>query len=97
MNKLKFSKKSFVYVIILILVLYILFFDSASFYQTYKIKHKLASLQKDIDTLLQENERLKVENQKLEKDKATWEKKAREIGMKKEGEEIFIFKESDDL
>jgi len=94
MNKLKFSKKSIVYLIILFLILYILFFDSASFYKTYTIKRKLETLEKDIKDIKVENEKLKQENEKLENDKEIWEKKARELGMQKEGEEIFLFKET---
>lgn len=95
MNKFKFKKKSIAYIIILFLLLYILFFDNASFYKTYKIKHKLTTLQKDIEDIKKENEKLKLENTKLENDKELWEKKAREIGMQKEGEEIFMFKGTD--
>ena len=97
MNKIKFSKKSVVYIIIVLLILYILFFDSASFYRTYKIKHKLKTLQHDIEDLKKENEQLKLENMKLMDDTNIWEKKARELGMQKVGEEIFIFKESEGL
>lgn len=97
MNKIKFSKKSFVYIIIALLILYILFFDSASFYKTIVIKNKLTNLQNDIEELKKENEQLKLENKKLENDKNILEKKARELGMQKEGEEIFIFKESEGL
>ena len=97
MNKIKFTKKSFAYIIIVFLIIYILFIDSASFYKTYKIKHKLAILEQDIEELKKENEKLKLENDNLENDKNTWEKKARELGMQKKGEEIYIFKESEDL
>jgi len=97
MNKIKFSKKSIVYIIIIMLILYIFFIDSASFYKTFMIKHKLITLQQDIEELKTENEQLKAENEKLENDKSIWEKKARELGMQKEGEEIFIFKESEGL
>ena len=97
MNKIKFSKKSIVYIIIILLIIYILFIDSASFYKTFIMKHKLETLQQDIEELKKENEQLKVENGKLENDRSTWEKKARELGMQKEGEEIFIFKESEGL
>ena len=95
MRKINFSKKSFAYIVILILILYILFFDSASFYKTYKIKYKLKTLQQDIEILTKENERLTLENEKLESDKGMLEEKARDIGMQKDGEEIFRFKESD--
>ena len=97
MVKLKFSKKSFIYIIIAFLVIYILFIDSASFYKTFKMKNKLITLEKDIENLKKANDGLKLENTKLENDKDIWEKKAREIGMQKEGEEIFIFKESNGL
>ena len=97
MNKIKFSKKSFVYIIIALLILYILFFDSASFYKTLIIKNNLTTLQHDIEKLKKENGQLKLENKKLESDKNILEKKARELGMQKEGEEIFIFKESEGL
>ncbi|MDP8267377.1 MAG: septum formation initiator family protein [Candidatus Tenebribacter davisii] len=97
MNKINFSKKSIVYILILFLILYILFFDSASFYNTYRLKHNMTTLEQNISELQKENEQLKIENEKLETDKDIWEKKARELGMQKEGEEIFRFKESDDL
>jgi cell division protein FtsB len=95
--KIKYSKKSFVYIIIVLLILYILVFDSASFYKTDKIKHKLKTLQHDIEDLEKENEQLKLENIKLENDKSILEDKARGLGMQKEGEEIFLFKESEDI
>ena len=95
MDKFKFSKKSFVYIIMILLILYIIFFDSASFYKTDRIKHKLVSLQHDIEELKKDNEQLKLENEKLENDKNIWEEKARELGMQKKGEEIYIFKESE--
>lgn len=97
MNRIKFPKKSFVYIIIILLIFYILFFDSASFYKTYSVKKKLTTLQIDIENLEKENEQLKFENKKLEDDKNIWEMKARELGMQKEGEDIYIFKESEDL
>ena len=58
MNKIKFSKKSFVYIIIVLLVIYILFIDSASFYRTVKIKFKLVTLQQDIEELKEENDQV---------------------------------------
>ena len=83
MNKIKFSKKSFVYVIIILLIFYILFFDSASFYKTHNIKNKLALLQHDIEDMKKENEQLKLENKKLENDKSVWEKKLENLECKK--------------
>ena len=97
MVKIKYSKKSIVYIVMVLLILYILFFDSASFYNTYRVKHRMLTLHQDIQKLKIENEQLKLENEKLESDKSILEEKARELGMQKEGEEIFLFKESEDL
>ena len=95
--KIRYSKKSIIYIIMVLLILYILFFDSASFYNTQKIKHKMLTLNQDIEELKIENEQLKLENEKLESDKSILEKEARKLGMQKEGEEIFNFKESEDI
>ena len=95
--KIKYSKKSIVYIVMALLILYILFFDSASFYNTYRVKHRMLTLQQDIQKLEIENEQLKLENEKLENDKSILEEKARGLGMQKEGEEIFLFKESENL
>ena len=95
--KIKYSKKSIVYIVMSLLILYILFFDSASFYNTYRVKDKMLTLQQDIQKLKIENEQLKLENEKLENDKSIIEREARKRGMQKEGEEIFLFKESEDL
>ena len=88
--KIKYSKKSIVYITMALLILYILFFDSASSYKTYSVKKKLTILQIDIEDLKKENEQLKFENKKLENDKNIWEMKAKELGMQKEGEDIYI-------
>ena len=85
------KKKSIYYIIIAILLIYIFFFDNSSF-----IKKQHAELKANIDLLEQENLRLKEENNKLLNDAKTWEKKARELGMQKEGEEIFLFKNDED-
>ena len=95
--KIKYSKKSIVYIVMALLILYILFFDSASFYNTYRVKDKMLTLNQDIQNLKIENEQLKLENEKLESDKSILEEKARGLGMQKEGEEIFLFKESEDI
>ncbi len=57
----------------------------------------MLTLQQDIEKLKIENEQLKLENEKLESDKSILEEKARELGMQNEGEEIFLFKESEDI
>ena len=97
MVKIKYSKKSIVYIVIALLILYILFFDSASFYNTYKVKHRMLTLNQDIGKLKIENEQLKLENEKLENDKSIIEREARKLGMQKKGEDIFLFSESEDL
>jgi cell division protein FtsB len=91
------KKKSIYYIIILILLVYILFFNNSSFYRKFLIKKQLAELNTNIDLLEQENLRLKEENDKLLNDAKTWERKARELGMQKEGEEIFLFKSDKDI
>lgn len=91
------KKKSIYYIIILILLIYIFFFDNSSFYRKFLIKKQLTELKADINLLEQENLRLKEENDKLLNDAKTWEKKARELGMQKEGEEIFLFKSDEDI
>ena len=90
------KKKSIYYIIILILLLYILFLDNSSFYRKFLIKRQLAELKAKIDLLEEENLRLNNENDKLLNDAKTWEKKARELGMQKEGEEIFLFRSDED-
>ncbi len=91
------KKKSIYYIIIIILLFYIFFFDNSSFYRKFLIKKQLAELKADINLLEQENLRLNKENNKLLNDAKTWEKKARELGMQKEGEEIFLFKSDEDI
>ena len=91
------KKKSIYYIIIIILIIYILFFDNSSFYRKFLIKNQLTELKANINLLEQENLRLKQENDKLLNNAKTWEKKARELGMHKEGEEIFLFKSDEDI
>ena len=91
------KKKSIYYIIIIILIIYIIFFDNSSFYRKFLIKNQLTELKANINLLEQENLRLKKENDKLLNNAKTWEKKARELGMQKEGEEIFLFKSDEDI
>ena len=93
---MKLKKRDLVfYSIIILLVLYIVFIDSASYYRRYRTKMKLESVKAELNALLQENQRLMEENEKLENDMNIWEKKARELGMQKKGDEIFIFKKDE--
>ncbi len=90
------KKKLIYYFIILALIIYIVFIDSASFLRRYKTRQKLESVIADVESLRKENDRLRQENENLENDKKIWEKKARELGMQKKGDEVFIFKNEDD-
>ena len=49
----------------------------------------------DVEAVSKENERLRKENEDLKTNPKVWEKKARELGMQKEDEEIYIFKEKE--
>ena len=89
-------KRLVFYIFIIFIFLYIFFVDSSNFIRKIKIKNKLKKLQADIEFLECENERIKKENENLENNPKTWESKARELGMQKEGEKIFIFKNQED-
>ena len=87
------KKKSWVFLVIIsALMIYIFFVDSSSFLQRWLVKRENAALKEEIIALEEENERLRKENKTLETDKKSWEQKAREFGMQKKGEEIFLFK-----
>ena len=72
-----------------------LFIDSSSFLQRFKMKLKNKNMQADVEAISKENERLRKESEDLKTNPKVWEKKARELGMQKEDEEIYIFKEKD--
>jgi len=91
----KINKKSIFYFIIFVLILYVLFLDNSSIMQRIKYELKIKQLQSEIDNLQSENNQLEKENIALEKDPVILEEKARELGMQKENEEVFIFKEDD--
>ena len=94
---MKLKRKDLIYYgIILILIIYIAFVDSASYYRRYRTKQKLETVKADLQALIKENQRLQEENDKLENDMSIWEEKARELGMQKNGDEVFIFKEEDE-
>ena len=90
------KKKSVYYIIILALIIYIVFIDSASFLRRYQTRRKLETVMADVQALKKENDRLRRENESLENDKKIWEEKARELGMQKKGDEVFIFKDEND-
>jgi cell division protein FtsB len=81
------------YAIILFFILYILFFDSASFLRRYLVKKEYNNLVEQIEKMEKVNQKLIKENEELETNLKQIEKKARELGMQKKGEEIFHFKE----
>ncbi len=93
---MRFRKKNLVfYGIITLLLLYILFFDSNSYLRLYKTKQKLAEAQQNLTELMKENDRLRAENEQLENNRQIWEMKARELGMQKDGDEVYIFKKGE--
>ena len=92
MNKIR-KKKIVFFIIIFFILIYILFLDSSSFYKKHVAKRKYLALKSNIDKIDEINKKLHIENDELENDPKVWEKKAREFGMQKEGEEIFLFKE----
>ena len=91
----KFNKRSIFYIILAVLIIYILFLDNSSFLQRFKYHLRVRKLEKDMENLQTENEQLTEENEALKNDPDVIEEKARELGMQKENEEVFIFKEED--
>ncbi|MCF7794504.1 MAG: septum formation initiator family protein [Candidatus Cloacimonetes bacterium] len=93
---MKIRKKDIIfYGIIIVLLLYIFVFDSYSYYRRFDTKRKLANVQKELEDLLEDNDRLREENERLANDKQIWEKKARELGMQKKGDEVYLFSEEE--
>ncbi|MCK4956024.1 MAG: septum formation initiator family protein [Candidatus Cloacimonetes bacterium] len=80
--------------IILILV-WVVFFSEFSFVRKAKMAKKVRDYEKRIALAEQDNIRLQEENELLKNDPQTWEEEARKIGMQKDGEKIFIFREED--
>ena len=91
----KLNKRSIFYIILILLLIYILFLDNSSFLQKFKQRLRLKKLEKEIEILQAENKQLEEENEALKDDPDVIEEKARELGMQKENEEVFIFKEDD--
>ena len=90
-----FNKRSIFYVLLAVLVIYILFLGNFSFLQKLRSGLKVKKVETEIDNLSTENEQLESENEALKNDPDVVEEKARELGMQKENEEVFIFKEED--
>ena len=94
---LKIKKKHILlYVFVFSFLIYILFIDSSSFFKKYGVRKENAELKKNIIALEKENDRLTKENKELQLNDKIIEKKARDFGMQKNGEEIFIFKSKDE-
>jgi len=91
----KLNKKSIFYFIVLALIIYILFMDNSSLLQRIKYKLKISKLESELRNLQSENDQLEKENEALKSDPQVLEEKARELGMQKENEEVFIFREDD--
>jgi len=91
-----FLKKKHIlfYVIVIFLLVYIAFLDSASFFHRYKVQKRYEDLQVALEKLELENKSLEEENSRLKNDPDTWEKLAREAyGMRGQGEENYYFTE----
>ena len=95
MGKKSIAKLFFIFVVIF-LIIYVLFLDSASLYKRFQIKRKLAKKEAEMEFFEKENERLAKENNDLETNTRSWESKARDLGMQKEAEEIYRFKQEKD-
>jgi len=94
MNRKKVFNLIF-YLIVVAIIVYILFLGPFSFYKRHQVKRRYERLQDNYSELKQENKRLKKENEALKNDNKVIEKKAREFGMQKQDEEIFIFQEEE--
>jgi cell division protein FtsL len=91
------KKKPIISIIIILLILvWIGFFSEYSWFRRYRLQNKLEDVQKQIAELEQQNANLQRENELLRNDPATWEREARNLGMQKEGENVFIFQEQED-
>lgn len=91
-----FIKKKHIvfYVIVLFLLVYIAFIDSASFFHRFKVQKRYENLQSTLEKLELENKELEAENDRLKNDPGTWEKLAREAyGMRGQDEENYLFSE----
>ncbi|HPR18174.1 MAG TPA: septum formation initiator family protein [Candidatus Cloacimonadota bacterium] len=90
---MKLRKKDLIfYGIIILFLCYIFFFDGYGFLKRYRTGKELSKARNTLSELQKENERLRLENEKLEHDKQIWEKRAREIGMQRKGDEVYQFK-----
>jgi len=92
----EFIKKKHIlfYVVVLFLLVYIAFIDSASFFHRYKVQKRYEKLQVTLEKLELENKSLEEENNRLKNDPGTWEKLAREAyGMRGQDEENYLFTE----
>jgi len=72
---MKLRKKDLIfYGIIILFLCYIFFFDGYGFLKRYRTGKELSKARNTLSELQKENERLRLENEKLEHDKQIWEK-----------------------
>jgi len=91
------KKKSYLfYILIAVFLIYIIFFDGYSFLKLSLLRKNYQKLNMEMLHQKKENERLKKENDELRHNNKLLEQEARKLGMQKEGEEIFLFKEEQD-
>lgn len=94
-SRIEFYQRTIKYIFILFMVfilIYLFIFDDYSFLNKYKAKRRIELINRKIDIIKKENIRLENENKKLKNDPETWERKARELGMKRKNEKIYKFK-----
>ena len=80
-------------VLIILIILWIAFFSEYSFLRRAKVMAKLKNMEKKIELLQAENDKLENENEHLKNDPKIWEKEARNLGMQKDGDTVFEFQE----
>ncbi len=75
-----------------LIVLWILILGGNSFFNTWKLQHRVAQLERETSALKAVNDSLAAENQRLKTDPETAEKAAREkFGLTKPDETVFRF------
>ena len=80
-------------VLILLIIVWITFFSEYSFFRRGKVIAELKRMEKKIEFLQAENDKLENENKHLKNDPKIWEKEARNIGMQKDGDTVFEFQD----
>lgn len=95
---LDFLDKYKYFVVLVIFVIWMLFFDQNSFLMHKELHQEITKLHEDIDYYQKELNAQNEELKKLEKDKSSYERIAREkYFMKKNNEDIYIIELKDSI